>query len=93
MRLLTRKQAIIEGYIIDDCAAGGPIGYKGPRFLNTESMVHVLSEREEKLVAALGEADAYLREIRAENLDGSEPALGELLETNTALFINIEGEV
>lgn len=28
----------------------------------------------------LEEADSYLREIRAENLDGSEPALGELLD-------------
>lgn len=32
------------------------------------------------LGALINDLDAYLREIRAENLDGSEPALGELLE-------------
>lgn len=53
MRTLTRKQAKAEGYTIDDCAAGGPIGYKGPRFCPEADLVYVLSEREEKLVAAL----------------------------------------
>ena len=33
----------------------------------------------------LGELDAYLRAIRAEELDGSEPALGELLDRSLAL--------
>lgn len=38
----------------------------------------------------LAEADAYLREIRAENLDGSEPALGELLDRILALRVDSE---
>lgn len=36
-------------------------------------------------VQMLGELDAYLRAIRAEELDGSEPALGELLDRSLAL--------
>lgn len=38
----------------------------------------------------LVEADSYLREIRAENLDGSEPALGNLLDQITTLFLQRE---
>lgn len=37
------------------------------------------------LLSMIGELDSYLREIRAENLDGSEPALGELLEASLAM--------
>lgn len=37
------------------------------------------------LLSMICELDAYLREIRAENLDGSEPALGELLEESLAM--------
>jgi len=38
-----------------------------------------------EVLAMLNDLDAYLREIRAENLDGSEPALGELLDHSLAL--------
>lgn len=39
-----------------------------------------------KMFELLSDTDAVLREIRAENLDGSEPAIGELLDRNTELF-------
>lgn len=41
----------------------------------------------------LEETDCYLREIRAENLDGSEPALGQLLDRVTSFWVaqNQEG--
>lgn len=38
------------------------------------------------LRAALAETDGFLREIRAENLDGSEPAVQTRLDENAALF-------
>lgn len=38
-------------------------------------------------VVLLEEADSYLREIRAENLDGSEPELGKLLERVTDFWV------
>lgn len=38
-------------------------------------------------IELLREADSFLREIRAENLDGSEPALGMLLEQTTGFWI------
>jgi hypothetical protein len=38
-----------------------------------------------ELLAMVEALDAYLRDIRAENLDGSEPALGELLDDSLAL--------
>ncbi len=44
----------------------------------------------QKAMKLLEEADSYLREIRAENLDGSEPALGELLERLTGLWIEAD---
>lgn len=42
----------------------------------TPSAVSLLSQ----LVSSLNQCDELLREIRAENLDGSEPAVGEALE-------------
>lgn len=42
----------------------------------------------QKVMKLLEEADSYLREIRAENLDGSEPELGELLERLTGFWID-----
>lgn len=48
------------------------------------------AERGERGMELLKEADSYLREIRAENLDGSEPALGELLERLTGFWIEAD---
>lgn len=39
----------------------------------------------------LNNLDSYLREIRAENLDGSEPALGKMLEESLTLRLALEG--
>lgn len=60
MRTLTRKQARKEGYTIDDCAARGPIGYKGARFAPNADLVSVLSEREEILLKHLRMARDHL---------------------------------
>lgn len=38
------------------------------------------------LLASLIELDTLLREIRAENLDGSEPAIAEALEASYAVI-------
>jgi hypothetical protein len=40
----------------------------------------------ERAITLLEELDSYLREIRAENLDGSEPALGTLLDQTAAFW-------
>lgn len=48
------------------------------------------AEMGRKVMKLLEEADCYLREIRAENLDGSEPALGELLERLTGFWIEAD---
>lgn len=53
MKTMTRAQAQEEGYVIDDCAAGSPIGYKGARFRPDADLVRVLSEQEERLAEAL----------------------------------------
>lgn len=42
-----------------------------------------------QLFERLSATDEALRDVRAENLDGSEPAIGDLLEVNTALFIQM----
>lgn len=46
-------------------------------------------EQHTEAVSLLSEADTYLREIRAENLDGSEPALGKLLDQTTNYWVKI----
>lgn len=57
--------------------------------LSAEQPVAVETDRGRKVIELLEEADSYLREIRAENLDGSEPALGELLERLTGLWTEV----
>lgn len=47
-----------------------------------------VGDASQKVMKLLEEADSYLREIRAENLDGSEPELGELLEQLTGFWID-----
>jgi hypothetical protein len=49
-----------------------------------------VGDASQKAMKLLEEADSYLREIRAENLDGSEPALGELLERLTGFWVEAE---
>lgn len=44
------------------------------------------------MLEMLCQLDEYLREIRAENLDGSEPALGELLERSLSLRLSVTEE-
>lgn len=39
----------------------------------------------QQLLSLANELDEYLREIRAENLDGSEPELGKLLEKSLTI--------
>lgn len=46
-----------------------------------------VGDASQKALKLLEEADSYLREIRAENLDGSEPTLGELLERLTGFWV------
>lgn len=41
-------------------------------------------------IQLLDECDSYLREIRAETLDGSEPALGALLDKTTAFWAKLQ---
>ena len=48
-----------------------------------------MSAERNTLYAALTACDTYLRDIRAENLDGSEPALGELLDANVTLCMQL----
>jgi len=55
------------------------------------ALAKMLNERE-KLLDMVDNLDAYLREIRAENLDGSEPNLGELLEESLQLRLTCESE-
>lgn len=83
MRTLTRKQALKEGYVIDDYAARGPIGYKGPRFGPDCQWVPVLSEREEVLFGTL----LYVRNA----LGFAHPTTGAVVQVLAEL--NIEGEV
>lgn len=59
MKILTRKQAIEQGYTIDDRATGGPIGYMGPSARRWD-IVSVMTEREEELVEALRECHGRL---------------------------------
>lgn len=54
--------------------------------LSEKDYANLVAQRDQAL-ALLSEADEYLRDIRAENLDGTEPALGELLERCTTFFI------
>jgi hypothetical protein len=49
-----------------------------------------VGDASQKVMKLLEEADSYLREIRAENLDGSEPALGELLERLTGFWVEAD---
>lgn len=54
--------------------------------------VYGFKNEREVWVKVLSNSDIiYLREIRAENLDGSEPALGELLERSFELRQKLEG--
>ncbi len=75
MNLRDTCQAIIDGYAADKSGLDDDMV---PHLIDlgdaAEDILHLLD--------LLGESDQYLREIRAENLDGSEPALGDLLESN-----------
>lgn len=65
------------------------------RQLHDESVLKATQDQREALRAerdtlrgALSEAEDYLKRIRAEELDGSEPELGQLLGRLTQVFIN-----
>lgn len=82
---------------IQDCALtpgdSSPVGRcpecDGLSYLNKPLREESFDKRLLDMVNAL---DQYLREIRAENLDGSEPELGELLEQSLSLRLALSGE-
>jgi hypothetical protein len=51
-----------------------------------DELARALKERDEAR-ALLTATDDYLRSIRSEELDGSEPQCGDLLDRNTAAFV------
>lgn len=55
--------------------------------LSAEHPVTTENHLGQKAIKLLEDADCYLRDIRAENLDGSEPELGELLERLSDFWI------
>lgn len=67
-----------------DSGEGDVIAAQQALDLNISSPHQLLQNESIKL---LEDMDSYLREIRAENLDGSEPALGELLEKGTDFWL------
>lgn len=52
MKYLHQNAAREQGYTIDDCAAGRPVAYKGPRFAPTAIML-CYTELESDLIYAL----------------------------------------
>ena len=70
---------------IEDGFAAGQSGMDEPQL----DLIMQLANRTDviqSLVRQFAATDDYLVDIRAEHLDGSEPALGELLEVNDKLW-------
>ena len=69
-RLMTIPEAKRQGFIIDDCAPGRPLAYKGPRFNHTEHYwleTETETELHEKLAALEPDAKAWRRSLETAN--------------------------
>lgn len=73
----------------DHCVTTAPQGYDNPRLLVLRSEAEALAlqcyslqQQRDEARKLLADADEWLRQIRAENLDGSERGLGVFLDEN-----------
>ena len=58
-KLTSIKDAMAERLIIDNCAPGRPVAYKGPRFAPTK-LIECYTELESKMLRALELADGIM---------------------------------
>lgn len=84
MKRLREKDARAKGFIIDNCAASRPVGYKGPRF-QAEETVEIYTALEERLIDAALELRAAQKNYMA---DRGNDQLGKIVGEKAIVWGN-----